>query len=111
MLEFSKSQIDQIDDLERLQYIVEVCQKILEEYSPLVDENGLSARLERAFKHAVSLGFTKGAAITQFLYYEAFAPEFYLQPAISSWLSKRGQSVEQRLSDLSAQLKYKIRGI
>jgi len=69
----------------------------------------LKARLEQAYTQAGTLGFTDGSAITEFLYYEAFAPGFYRQPAISAWLSKPGASVEQRFADLLMQMKSHLK--
>ncbi|MYM31282.1 hypothetical protein GTP58_23360 [Duganella sp. CY15W] len=110
MLKFSEVQLAQLDRLEKHQYVVEVRQNILTQYPSLVDRAGLDERLEKAYGQAVELGFVNGSSITQFLYYEAFAPCFYREPAIHAWLSKPGQSVEQRFSDLNAKLKSKLKG-
>lgn len=111
MLKLSETQLSQLDRLEELQYVAGVRQNILREYSSLVSEAGLGARLEQAYKHAVDLGFVDGTAITQFLYYDAFAPGFYREPAINAWLTRPGKSVEQRFTDLNAQLKSKLREV
>lgn len=109
MIKFSEEQLAQLDRLEKLQYVAEVRQMIVKEYPELAGDRGLRDRLERAYAHAVALGFKDGGAITQFLYYEAFAPNFYRQPAIDAWLRKPGQTVEQRFADLLAQAKSKLR--
>lgn len=109
MLKLSESQMVQLDDLEKRQYIHEVRKKIVSEFPECGSDQGLGVRLEQAYKHAVAIGFLDGEAITQFLYLEAFASGFYRQPAIQAWLAKPGQSREQRFADLNAQLKSRLK--
>jgi hypothetical protein len=109
MLKLSERQLDQLDQLEKLQYVGEVRKNIITEYPELGEDGTLKTRLEQAYRHAVALGFEDGAAITQLLYYEAFAPGFYRLPAINAWLTKPGQSVEQRFADLVAQMKSQLK--
>ncbi len=111
MLKLSEMQIDQLDHLEKRQYLAEVCKNIISDFPEFAADQSLADRLERAYKHAVNLGFKDGPAITQFIYYDAFAPDFYCQPAIHAWLTKPGQNVEQRFSDLNAQMKSKFKEI
>ena len=109
MLELSEEQLAHLDLLEKRQYIKEVCRNILKEHPELASDRALQGRLERAYAHAVALGFKDGGAITQFLYYEAFAPNFYREPAIDAWLRKPGQTVEQRFADMIAWVKSRLR--
>jgi len=109
MLKLSEAQLAQLDHLEKLQYVGEVHRNIIAEYPELAEDSTLKTRLEQAYRHAVALGFTDGAAITQFLYYETFAPVFYRQAAINAWLTKPGQSIEQRFDDLVAQMKSRLK--
>lgn len=111
MLKLSEIQLDQLDYLEKRQYVAEVRKNIISDFPELAADHSLAGRLERAYKHAISLGFKDGPSITQFIYYDAFAPDFYRQPAIHAWLTKPGQNVEQRFSDLNAQLKSKLKEI
>ena len=69
----------------------------------------LPDRLERAYAHAVVLGFTDADAIARFLRYEATAPNFYHQPAIDAWLRRPGQPVEQRFTDVLMRVKSGFR--
>lgn len=109
MLKLSEVQLAQLDDLEKLQYVGEVRKNIITEYPELAKDATLKARLERAYRNAVELGFLEGPAITQFLYYEAFAPNFYRQAAINAWLTKPGQHIEQRFYDLIAQMRFRLK--
>lgn len=109
MLKLSEAQLAQLDQLEKLQYVGEVRRNIIIEYPELSDDGTLKNRLEQAYRHAAALGFTDGPAVTQFLYYEAFAPGFYRQPAINAWLTKPGQSVEQRFADLIVQMRSQLK--
>jgi hypothetical protein len=109
MIKLGEEQLARLDRLEKLQYLDEVRKNIVGEYPELGNDRSLKDRIERAYAHAVTLGFTDGGAITQFLYYEAFAPNFYRQPAIDAWLRKPERPVEQRFADLLAQMKSKLR--
>ena len=109
MLKLSEEQLAQLDVLEKRQYIKEVYKNITQEHPELSGDKSLPDRLERAYAHAVALAFTDGGAITQFLSYEAFARNFYRQPAIDAWLRKPGQPVEQRFADMIAWARSKLR--
>jgi len=84
-------------------------QQIIETHPELAHDGTLPYRLERAYAHAVELGFTDGDAIARFLQYEAAAPNFYRQPAIDAWLTRPGQPVEQRFADVLMRVKSRVR--
>ncbi len=109
MLKLSEGQLAKLDELEKMQYVGEVHNSIIKDHPEYAGDTTLRDRLEQAYRHAVLLGFVNGEAITQFLYYEAFAPRFYREPAINAWLTKPGQPVEQRFADLLANMKAKLR--
>lgn len=75
----------------------------------LAGDATLPERLERAYAHALALGFTDAGAIARFLQYEASAPNFYHQPAIDGWLRAPGVPVEQRFADVLARVKSRLR--
>lgn len=85
--------------------LARICQTIIETNPALVGDASLPERLERAYAHAVVLGFTDFEAIARFLRYEATAPNFYRQPAIDAWLRAPGQPVEQRFADVLMRVK------
>jgi hypothetical protein len=84
-------------------------QQIIETHPELAGDGSLPDRLERAYAHAMVLGFTDGDAIARFLRYEVSAPNFYRQPAIDAWLRTPGQPVEQRFADVMARVKSRLR--
>jgi len=86
-----------------------ICQHIIDTHPELAHDASLPDRLERAYAHAVVLGFTDGDAIHRFLRYEATAPNFYHQPAIDAWLRRPGQPVEQRFADVLTRVKSRLR--
>ena len=100
MLELTQQQLEYLDELEKQQFVAEVHKDAVREHPELAGDAGLKDRMESAYRCAVSIGLRDGPAITQFLRYEAIAPFFYRAPAIAAWLTKPGQSAEQRLSDL-----------
>ncbi|MFP5390735.1 MAG: hypothetical protein ACLGI6_04200 [Gammaproteobacteria bacterium] len=110
MLKLSEAQLAELAHLETLQFLAEVRKKIVTEFPEYADDRNLDTRLEQAHRHALTLGFQDGPSITQFLYYEAFAPGFYRQAAINAWLTKPGYPVEQRLADLVAQMTSTLKG-
>lgn len=83
----------------------EIRQHIIDIHPELALDASLPDRLERAYAHAVDLGFTDIDAIARFLRYEATAPNFYRQPAIDAWLRRPGQPVEQRFADVLMRVK------
>ena len=87
----------------------EIRQTIIAIHPELAHDASLPDRLERAYAHAVVLGFTDLEAIARFLRYEATAPNFYRQPAIDSWLRRPGQPVEQRFADVLVRVKSGFR--
>jgi hypothetical protein len=89
--------------------LTQVHQHIIEAHPELASDASLPERLERAYAHAVVLGFTDGDAIDRFLRYEATAPNFYRQPAIDAWLRTPGQPVEQRFADVLTRVKSRLR--
>lgn len=89
--------------------VARIHQYIVETHPELASDASLPERLERAYAHAVVLGFTDGDAIARFLRYEARAPNFYRQPAIDAWLRTPGQPVEQRFADVLERVKSRLR--
>ena len=87
----------------------EIRQHIIDTHPELALDASLPDRLERAYAHAVVLGFTEPDAIARFLRYEATAPNFYRQPAIDAWLRRPGQPVEQRFADVLMRVKSGFR--
>ena len=89
--------------------LAEIRQHIIDINPELAHDASLPDRLERAYAHAVVLGFTELDAIARFLRYEATAPNFYRQPAIDAWLRRPGQPVEQRFADVLMRVKSGFR--
>ena len=89
--------------------LADIRRHIIDTHPELAQDGTLPERLERAYSHAVVLGFTDGDAIRRFLRYEATAPNFYRQPAIDAWLRRPGQAVEQRFEDVLVRVKSRLR--
>jgi hypothetical protein len=87
----------------------DIRQHIIDIHPELACDASLPDRLERAYAHAVVLGFTDADVIVRFLRYEATAPNFYRQPAIDAWLRRPGQPVEQRFADVLMRVKSGFR--
>jgi hypothetical protein len=89
--------------------LADIRQHIIDIHPELVHDASLPDRLERAYAHAVVLGFADADVIARFLRYEATAPNFYRQPAIDAWLRRPGQPVEQRFADVLMRVKSGFR--
>jgi hypothetical protein len=89
--------------------LADIRQQIIDAHPELAKDASLPDRLERAYAHAVVLGFTDGDAIARFLRYEATAPNFYHQPAIDAWLRRPGLPVEQRFAEVLVRVKSRLR--
>lgn len=107
MLELSEAQLQELARLDARDYVDRVHDDVLEAH-PELNAAQLRERLYRAFDHAMKLGLRDGGAATQFLTFEALAPEFYRDPAIDAWLRKPDASPEQRWADLIATMKSKL---
>lgn len=109
MLRFSDAQMDELQALEKRQFVVEVEKAVKAAHPELAADESCGDRLHAAYAHSVALGFVDGAAITEFLHYEAHAPSLYKEPAVDAWLRKPGQTVEQRWSDLVQVIRARTR--
>jgi len=107
MLRLSTGQLRHLEQLEGNDFLVQVRDAIVQDIPSLKDDP-LLPRLQTANAHAGELGLSDQAALTQFLYTEAIAPDFYLDPQIDAWLRKPGQPVEQRLNDLLATMQAQL---
>lgn len=107
MLRLREEQLRHLEQLEANDFLVQVRDAIVQDIPSLKDEPLLS-RLQAANDHAGELGLSDQAALTQFLYTEAIAPDFYLNPQVDTWLRKPGQPVEQRLNDLLATMQAQL---
>jgi hypothetical protein len=106
MLDLTQDQLDRLAELEQHQYVAEVRRQVIISNPEMASDDGLLDRLEAAYAYCKGIGFTHGPAITQFLFYEAFAPGFYRAPAVDAWL--RRPDPEQRFSDLLAVARSKM---
>jgi len=107
MLKLSEEQLRHLEQLEGNDFLVQVRDAIVQDIPSLKNEP-LMPRLQAANSHANELGLKDQAALTQFLYTEAIAPNFYLESQIDTWLRKPGQPVEQRLNDLLAAMQAQL---
>lgn len=111
MLELTEQQLAALDELEERQFVKEVQGNLLREHPELASDEGLYPRLQKAHACALRLGFTQRSAIAQFLYTEAFAPNFHEQPAIAAWLHKPIGGPEERFADLLAVMKLRLKEV
>lgn len=110
MLELTEAQMRQLRQREHADFVGRVRAEIIERFPELRADEGLHQRLLVAHDAALGHGLESARARTQFLYQEAFAPGFYEQPAMASWLRRPGASAEQRWADFRALADARILG-
>jgi hypothetical protein len=108
MLELTENQIQQLRQHEHAGFVARVHSELLTQFPDLAAEQGLDARLMAAHVAALEFGLESAQARTQFLYQEAFAPEFYKQAAIAAWITRPGAEPEQRWRDFMALVKARL---
>lgn len=102
MLELTEAQLQQMRHNEHAGFVGRVHEELMVKFPELVADEDLRQRLNTAHGRALALGLHSGQARTQFLYQEAFAPQFSEQPAVAAWLQRSGASPEQRWRDFLA---------
>ncbi|MQA40676.1 hypothetical protein [Rugamonas aquatica] len=76
----------------------------------LPGREAVRARMKIAHDFAARLGFTSAPHIIRLMYLGADAPTAFDDPAFARYLLKPGATPEQRLDDLDAIMRHKLKG-
>lgn len=108
MIELDATQLAQLHAGEQEDFVRRVHVDLVRKFPEMASKPGLAERLQESNRHALELGLSESGARTQFLHQAAWAPGFYLAPAVNAWLSKPGVPAEQRWKDFMALLGHKL---
>jgi hypothetical protein len=113
MLTLSKEQWKQLQSRDDQQFTATVCDQYLASHPDMAQTPGREVVLNQmrmAREFADRLGFTDAPHIVQLMYLLTEAPALIDNPRFASHLRKPGATPEQRLDDLFAVMKYKLKG-
>lgn len=108
MLELTTEQVAALADIDAKRFVDGVRADLCKDDPKLVADPTLSARLWKAFKAARELGIERDENLVAFLRIEAYAPNFYEQPGIRTWLTRPGRSADERFHDYLRVVRWKI---
>ena len=108
MIELDAAQVAQLQAFEQDDFVRRVHADLVQKFAELAGKPALEEQLREANRHALELGIADSGLRTQFLHQAAWAPRFYLAPAVNSWLTKPGATAEQRWKDFMALLGHKL---
>lgn len=108
MIELDAAQVAQLQAFEQDDFVRRVHADLVQKFPELAGKPALEEQLREANRHALQLGIADSGLRTQFLHQAAWAPRFYLAPAVNSWLTKPGATAEQRWKDFMALLGHKL---
>jgi hypothetical protein len=108
MLELTKEQVAALAEIDAKRFVEGVRVDLCKDDPKLADDATLSSRLWRAFKAAREIGIERDENLVAFLRVEAYAPGFYQQPAIRTWLTRPGRTADERFHDYMRVMRWKI---
>lgn len=106
MLEFDEQQLRALCERDERAYVERVREQLLPKFPDLLADDTLSGRLLRALHVAQSWGLDDDALLLAFLSAEAVAPNFYLRPATTAWLTRPGHTFGRRLAEYVSVLRW-----
>ncbi|WP_058894851.1 hypothetical protein [Herbaspirillum rubrisubalbicans] len=113
MLTLTEAQWQNLLQGEARQFVAAVCDEFLTNRPEMRDQPGREVVLEHmrdAYDYAARIGFTSTPHIVRLMYLSADAPRIYDDPLVDHYLRKPGATPEQRLDDLDAMMKHKLKG-
>ncbi len=113
MLTLTEAQWRTLQQGEARQFVAAVCDEFLANRPEMREHPGREVVLERmqaAYDYAARAGFTSTPHIVRLMYLSADAPRIHDDPLVDHYLRKPGATPEQRLDDLDALMKNKLKG-
>ncbi|WP_090435944.1 hypothetical protein [Duganella sp. CF458] len=114
MFKLSHAQYEALRARDSNQFVDVVCDQFLESRPELAGVPGRTAIYDRmfgAFNFAKGLGFRSTPHVIRLMYLSADAPGIHADPVVSAHLRRPGASPEQRLDDLLAVVRNKLKGM
>ena len=113
MLVLSDAQWQTLQQGEARQFVSMVCDEFLANRPEMLAQPGreaVLARMRDAHDYAVRVGFTSTPHIVRLLYLCADVARIHDDPLVNGYLRKPGATPEQRLDDLDAIMRNKLKG-
>lgn len=112
MLKLTEAQWQALQQGDAQQFVAAVCDAFLANRPEMLLQPGkdeVLVRMQAAYDYAGQAGFTSTPHIVQLMYLSANAPRVHDDPLVDSYLRKPGATPEQRLDDLDAVIKHKLK--
>lgn len=113
MLTLTEAQWQTLQQGEARQFVAAVCDEFLDNRPEMREQPGrdeVLARMQDAYGYAARAGFTSTPHIVRLMVLSADAPHIHDDPLVDHYLRKPGATPEQRLDDLNALMKHKLKG-
>lgn len=113
MFKLSDAQYEALRERDAEQFVRAVCDQFLGDRPELTEQPGrpvIYNRMLEVFEFAKTLGFRSTPHVVRLMYFSADAPGIHEDPAVSAVLQRGNGSPEQRLDDLLAVTKSKLKG-
>ena len=113
MLTLTEAQWQTLQQGEARQFVAAVCDEFLTNRPEMREQPGrevVLVRMQDAYDYAARAGFTSTPHIVRLMYLSADAPRIHDDPLVDHYLRKPGATPEQRLDDLDALMKNKLKG-
>lgn len=113
MLTLTEAQWQSLQQGEARQFVAAVCDGFLSkrpEMSARPGRDKVLARMQDAYDYAVRAGFTSTPHVVRLIVLSADAPRIHDDPLVDAYLRKPGATPEQRLDDLDAVMKNRLKG-
>lgn len=114
MFKLSDTQYEALRARDAEQFVRSVCDQFLGDRPELIEQPGrrtIYNRMLGAFEFAKGVGFQSTPHVIRLMYLTADAPGIHEDPAVSTHLRRPGASPEQRLDDLLAVVRNKLKGM
>ena len=112
MLTLTESQWQALQQGEARHFVAEICDEFLVTRPEMSERPGADAtrsRMQAAYDYAVRAGFKSASHIMRLMYLAADAPRIHDDPVVDRYLRKPGRTPEDRLDDLDALLRHKLK--
>lgn len=114
MFKLSEAQFEEMRARDANHFVQAVCAQFIDERPDMLEHPGRAATqrsMHEALDFSMRLGFNSTPHVIRLMYLAADAPDILDDSAVSAYLRRAGATPEQRLDDLLAVVKYKLRGV
>jgi hypothetical protein len=113
MLRLTEAQWRALQQGEARQFVAAVCDEFLANRPEMREQPGhdtVLVRMQDVYDYAARAGFTSTPHIVRLMHWAADAPRIHDEPTVDRYLRKLGATPEQRLDELDALLRHKLKG-